>query len=32
VALIEIDGELPEDVLAKVRALPQVQSAKPLHF
>ncbi|HXD45998.1 MAG TPA: phosphoglycerate dehydrogenase [Pseudolabrys sp.] len=32
VALIEIDGELPEDVLAKVRALPQVQSARPLHF
>jgi len=32
VALIEIDGELPEPVLAKVRALPQVQSAKPLHF
>lgn len=32
VALIEIDGELPEDVLQKVRALPQVQSAKPLRF
>jgi D-3-phosphoglycerate dehydrogenase len=32
VALIEIDGELPADVLAKVRALPQVQQAKPLHF
>jgi D-3-phosphoglycerate dehydrogenase len=32
VALIEIDGELPESVLAQVRALPQVQSAKPLHF
>ena len=32
VALIEIDGELPEPVLAKVRALPQVQAAKPLHF
>jgi D-3-phosphoglycerate dehydrogenase len=32
VALIEIDGELPEVVLTKVRALPQVQSAKPLHF
>jgi D-3-phosphoglycerate dehydrogenase len=32
VALIEIDGELPEAVLAKVRALPQVQSARPLHF
>ena len=32
IALIEIDGELPEDVLAKVRALPQVQQAKPLRF
>src|SRR5438876_3304350 len=32
VALIEIDGELPADVLAKVRALPQVQSARPLKF
>jgi D-3-phosphoglycerate dehydrogenase len=32
IALIEIDGELPPDVLAKVRALPQVQSAKPLRF
>ena len=32
VALIEIDGDLPEDVLAKVRALPQVQQAKLLHF
>ncbi len=32
IALIEIDGNLPEAVLAKVRALPQVQQAKPLHF
>jgi D-3-phosphoglycerate dehydrogenase len=32
IALIEIDGELPPDVLDKVRALPQVQQAKPLHF
>ncbi|MBI2713170.1 MAG: phosphoglycerate dehydrogenase [Rhizobiales bacterium] len=32
IALIEIDGELPADVLAKVRALPQVQQAKALHF
>jgi D-3-phosphoglycerate dehydrogenase len=32
IALIEIDGELPDDVLAKVRALPQVQLAKPLRF
>jgi D-3-phosphoglycerate dehydrogenase len=32
VALIEIDGEMPDDVLAKVRALPQVQQARVLHF
>ncbi|MEX2129516.1 MAG: phosphoglycerate dehydrogenase [Xanthobacteraceae bacterium] len=32
IALIEIDGELPTDVLAKVRALPQVQQAKLLRF
>ncbi len=32
IALIEIDGELPEAVLEKVKALPQVQQAKPLHF
>jgi D-3-phosphoglycerate dehydrogenase / 2-oxoglutarate reductase len=32
VALIEIDGEMPADVLAKVKALPQVQSAKTLKF
>ena len=32
VALIEIDGDLPPEVLAKVRALPQVQSARPLKF
>jgi D-3-phosphoglycerate dehydrogenase len=32
VALIEIDGELPPEVLTKVRALPQVQQAKPLRF
>jgi D-3-phosphoglycerate dehydrogenase len=32
VALIEIDGELAPDVLAKVRALPQVQQAKVLRF
>ena len=32
VALIEIDGDLPADVLAKVRALPQVQQARPLKF
>jgi D-3-phosphoglycerate dehydrogenase len=32
VALIEIDGELPAEVLATVRALPQVQTARPLRF
>jgi D-3-phosphoglycerate dehydrogenase len=32
VALIEIDGELPDDVLTKVRALPQVKQAKLLRF
>jgi D-3-phosphoglycerate dehydrogenase len=32
VALIEIDGQLPPPVLDKVRALPQVQQARPLHF
>jgi D-3-phosphoglycerate dehydrogenase len=32
VALIEIDGELPPAVLEQVRALPQVQMAKPLKF
>jgi D-3-phosphoglycerate dehydrogenase len=32
IALIEIDGELPPQVLAAVRALPQVQQAKPLRF
>ena len=32
IALIEIDGELPGDVMAKVRALPQVQQAKALRF
>jgi D-3-phosphoglycerate dehydrogenase len=32
IALIEIDGDLPGDVLAKVQALPQVQSAKTLKF
>jgi D-3-phosphoglycerate dehydrogenase len=32
VALIEVDGQVPADVLAKVQALPQVQQAKPLRF
>ena len=32
VSLIEIDGELPPEILKKVQALPQVQSAKALRF
>jgi len=32
IALIEIDGQLPHEVLERVRALPQVQQAKPLRF
>jgi len=32
IALIEIDGELPAEVLEKVKRLPQVQSARPLKF
>jgi D-3-phosphoglycerate dehydrogenase / 2-oxoglutarate reductase len=32
IALIEVDGEVPAEVLAKVQALPQVQQAKPLRF
>jgi D-3-phosphoglycerate dehydrogenase / 2-oxoglutarate reductase len=32
IALIEIDGELPAALLDKVRALPQVQQARPLRF
>jgi D-3-phosphoglycerate dehydrogenase / 2-oxoglutarate reductase len=32
VSLIEIDGELPAEVLKKVQALPQVKQAKPLRF
>ena len=32
IALIEVDGDVPPDVLAKVQALPQVQQAKQLRF
>jgi D-3-phosphoglycerate dehydrogenase len=32
IALIEIDGEMPADVLEKVKALPQVVSARQLKF
>src|SRR5437660_12753102 len=31
-ALIEIDGDLPPQALAAVRALPQVQPGRPLKF
>src|SRR5262249_34688458 len=32
IALIEVDGDVPPDVLAKVQALPLVRQAKPLRF
>src|SRR3954463_11118235 len=32
IALVEVDGEIPADVLAKVQALPQVKQAKALVF
>lgn len=32
IALVEIDGEVPAEVLAKVQALPQVRQAKALSF
>ena len=32
VALIEVDGDVPAEVLAKVQALPQVRQAKSLRF
>ena len=32
IALVEIDGPVPADVLAKVQALPQVKQAKALAF
>jgi D-3-phosphoglycerate dehydrogenase len=32
ISLVEIDGELPPDVLAAVRALPHVQQARTLKF
>jgi D-3-phosphoglycerate dehydrogenase len=32
ICLVEVDGEVPEDVLAKVRQIPQVRQAKPLRF
>jgi D-3-phosphoglycerate dehydrogenase / 2-oxoglutarate reductase len=32
IVLVEIDGPVPADVLAKVQALPQVKQAKALVF
>jgi D-3-phosphoglycerate dehydrogenase len=32
IALVEVDGEVPADVLAKVQQIPHVQQAKPLKF
>ncbi len=32
IALVEVDGAVPADVLAKVQALPHVKQAKPLRF
>jgi len=32
IALVEIDGSVPAEVLAKVQALPQVKQAKALVF
>jgi len=32
IALVEIDGAVPSDVLDKVKALPQVKQAKALAF
>lgn len=32
IALVEVDGAIPADVLAKVAALPQVKQAKALTF
>jgi D-3-phosphoglycerate dehydrogenase len=32
IALVEVDGPVPEEVLAKVKALPQVKQAKTLAF
>jgi D-3-phosphoglycerate dehydrogenase / 2-oxoglutarate reductase len=32
IALVEVDGEVPAEVLQKVQALPHVRQAKPLRF
>jgi D-3-phosphoglycerate dehydrogenase len=32
IALVEIDGTVPPDLLAKVQQIPNVQQVKPLRF
>jgi D-3-phosphoglycerate dehydrogenase len=32
IALVEVDGAVPEDVLEKVQRLPHVRQVKPLSF
>jgi D-3-phosphoglycerate dehydrogenase len=32
IALVEIDGSVPADVLSKIQELPHVRQAKPLKF
>jgi D-3-phosphoglycerate dehydrogenase len=32
ICLVEVDGAVPEDLIAKIAALPQVNQVKPLHF
>jgi D-3-phosphoglycerate dehydrogenase len=32
IALVEVDGSVPAEVLAKVRQIPNVQQVKPLQF
>jgi D-3-phosphoglycerate dehydrogenase len=32
IALVQIDGEISEDVMARIKKLPQVRQAKPLVF
>ena len=32
IALVEVDGKVPADLLAKVQTLPQVKQAKALAF
>jgi len=32
IALVEVDGKVPDSVIAKIRTLPGVQTAKALQF